>query len=778
MVKKTFSGTPKQTKCGKCGDLKGHNPQQCPAREAACNLCTKRGHYAKVCRTKMVHEMNVTEESDDLFLGALSNGQNDDPWIVTISMGGTDTKFKMNTGADVTAIPAKPYNVQLANLEHVSRVVRGPGNVPLTVEGKFNTKLHKNGKETMQDIYVVKELGFPLLGRPALNALKLVATVTLDSKARVKQQFPNLFNGLGKLEGEYSIVLKPNAVPFSISTPRRVALPLLPKVKEELARMESQGVISKLEESTEWCAGMVVVPKPNGKVRICSDLTELNKSVQRERHPLPAVEQTLGQLAGAKVFSKLDANSGFWQVPLSKGSSLLTTFITPFGRFCYNRLCFGISSAPEHFQKRMSQILDGLDGVLCQMDDVLILGATQEEHDRRLHAALTRLQDAGVTLNDKCEFSKSTIKFLGQIVVASGVSADPDKVKAVSTMREPRNITETRSLIGMVNHLGKFLPHLADKTKPLRDLLKKTNMWTWGLQQQKAFEEIKKELTTPPILALYNPNAETVVSADASSYGLGAVLLQRQDGKVRPVAYASRALTTIEQRYTQIKKEALATTWACERFAEFLIGSTFHVETDHKPLVPLLGSRHLDDLPPRIQRLRMRLMRFSYDISHVPGKSIATADVLSRSPMNSSEDQLKEEEIDLYVHTVMASLPATDSRIADIKKHQDNDVVISQVKKYCSEGWPERFTAPSIVQKYLPFSGEFSVQDGLLLKGTRIVIPEALRSDIMSRLHDGHLGIQKCRERAKQSVWWPGLSKQIQHDIEFVLEKEWSIKRH
>ena len=329
------------------------------------------------------------------------------------------------------------------------------------------------------------------------------------------------------MEGEYTIVLRPGAKPFSLSTPRRISLPLMPKVREELTRMEQQGVISKVEEPTACCAPMVVVPKSSGRVRICTDLTELNRSVMREKHPLPSVEHTLGQLAGAKIFSKLDANAGFWQIPLSEESSLLTTFITPFGRYCYNRLCFGISSAPEHFQKRMSRILEGLEGVVCQMDDVLIWGATQSEHDERLRKTLTRLQEAGVTLNDKCDFSKSRIKFLGQLIDATGVSADPDKVGAVKAMAEPSNVSEVRRFLGMTNHLGKFLPHLAEKTRPLRDLLRKSNMWAWGPQQQQAFEQIKAELTTPPGLALYDQNADTLVSADSSSYGMGAVLLQR-----------------------------------------------------------------------------------------------------------------------------------------------------------------------------------------------------------------------------------------------------------
>ncbi|KAK3549941.1 hypothetical protein QTP86_016871, partial [Hemibagrus guttatus] len=255
--------------------------------------------------------------------------------------------------------------------------------------------LSKNNKNTTENIYVVRGLSMPLLSGTAAMALQLVArveSISLDSRETVKREFPKLFTGLGKMEGEYNIVLKPGAQPFSLSTPRRISLPLLLKVKEELIRMEQQGVISKVEGPTEWCAPMVAVPKNTGRVRMCSDLTELNKSVLREKHPLPSVEHTLGQLAGAKVFSKLDANAGFWQIPLSKESSLLTTFITPFGHYCYNRLCFGISSVPEHFLECMSRILEGLEGVLCQMDDVLIWGATQSEHDNRLRKALSRLR--------------------------------------------------------------------------------------------------------------------------------------------------------------------------------------------------------------------------------------------------------------------------------------------------------------------------------------------------------------------------------------------------
>jgi hypothetical protein len=219
---------------------------------------------------------------------------------------------------------------------------------------------------------------------------------------------------------------------------------------------------------------MVVVPKPNGDVRICVDLTKLNQSVCRERHPLPAVEQTLAQLAGAQVFTKLDANSGFWQIPLSVDSSLLTTFLTPFGRYCFHRLPFGITSAPEHFQRRMSVILDGVEGVVCLMDDVLVYGKTQGEHDDRLLTVLQRLEAAGLTLNrEKCEFSQSEVKFLGQMVDKNGVRPDKAKVRAIQEVSKPKNVSDVRRFLGMVNQLGKFSPNLAEKTRPIRELLQK-----------------------------------------------------------------------------------------------------------------------------------------------------------------------------------------------------------------------------------------------------------------------------------------------------------------
>ena len=422
--------------CTRCGRRPAHDRLHCPARDATCRKCGKKGHYQAVCRSARVRQVDTHTDPSDAFLGALGDTA-DSTWSVTIDINETPMEFHIDTGAEVTVISEEAWRkLGQPALSIPGRTLRGPDTHKLPTTGQFTAKLSKEGHTAEEEIFVVKGLHQPLLGRPAIDKLRLVSRISSVGQADQTPavMFPKLFEGLGKLQGDYRIRLQEGAKPYVLSTPRRVPIPLMKSVEQELRRMEDLGVIAKVNEPTEWCAGMVVVPKANGKVRICVDLTNLNQSVLRERHPLPAVDQTLAQLAGATVFSKLDANSGFWQIPLAPESAKLTTFITPAGRFCFHRLPFGITSAPEHFQRRMSETLSGVPGVVCMMDDVLIHGTTQQEHDQRLHEVLKRLQKAGVTLNaDKCQFSRKSVKFLGHVVDPTGIRPDPDKVIAIRT---------------------------------------------------------------------------------------------------------------------------------------------------------------------------------------------------------------------------------------------------------------------------------------------------------------------------------------------------------
>ena len=265
-----------------------------------------------------------------------------------------------------------------------------------------------------------------------------------------------------------------------------------------------------------------------------------------------------------------------------------------------------------------------------------------------MRAVLSRLREAGLTLNEKCEFSKGFVRFLGHIIDGQGIHANPQKVDAILNFPAPANVPELQRFLGMVNQLKKFTPELASQTEPLRELLKRGSLWSWDHPQKGAFNEIKQSLTSTPILAHYCMGRESIIAADASNAGLGAVLLQRQpDGSRRPVSCISRSLTAAEKNYAVIEKEALAATWASERFSEYILGAPFTIETDHKPLVPLLTTKELHNMLLRIQRFRLRLMRFNPEVIHVSGKQQLTADAPASVP--------SDEDINFHLSTMQLS---------------------------------------------------------------------------------------------------------------------------
>ena len=268
--------------------------------------------------------------------------------------------------------------------------------------------------------------------------------------------------------------------------------------------------------------------------------------------------------------------------------------------------------------------------------------------------------------------------------------------------------------MGMAIQLGKFTCNLAELSQPLRELLNKKSTWVWGVSQERAFSAMKAELARPTTLALYDPAAETKVSADASSYGLGAVLLQKFETTWKPFAFSSRSTTETERHYAQIEKEGLATAWACEKFADYIPGKRICIETDHKPLVLLLGTKFLDRLPPRVLRFRLRLAHFDYSMEYVPGKYLYTADTLSRAPTAPAgmEDVARQEKVEHFMGTVTASLPASKKRLDTYCESQAKDPICSQVMMFCREGWPPRkYMAPELQPYSVQESSTVQQQD-------------------------------------------------------------------
>ena len=770
-VKEQTESDSQQKNCGRCGCALDGSRHRCPAKRATCKKCGKRGHYGAMCRSKRIHAIN--EDSDDpCFLGQVSviKSVKETDFMIKLKVDNKVLTFDLDTGADVTVVGHTCIGSR--PLQKPDLALDGVGGNRLNVLGYyFATIRAPNGSTCREKIYVVENQPKALLGKPAIAALKLIQKCYKTSpkpEVTVFEDFPELFKGLGTMNNcEYRIELRPNSVPFAINAPRRIAQPLLKPVAAELEKMERQGVIRKLSDNevTEYVAPLVVAPKPNGKLRICVDLSKLNDNVVRHRHVLPSVDESLAKLGHGRVFSKIDAYSGFWQVPLANESQLLTTFLTPFGRYCYRKLPFGITSGPEFFQSQIDRILRNTPHCANLIDDFAVASATAEEHKTHLYAVLSKLQKAGITLNrEKCAFFVDEIEFVGHRINGSGICADERKMAAIKELPTPTCVTDLRSFMGMCQQLSRFSPRLSQLAEPLRDLLSTKNDFVWDRRHDDAFQAIKHEICSSRVLRPYVPHVNTRVMTDSSRSGFGAVLMQQDtaDGMYKPVCFASKSLSSAEKNYSIIELEAASIVWACQKFEKYLLGMKFEVMTDHKPLISLLGEKSMDRLPPRIVRFRLALMRYHFTVTHIPGKENQMADCLSRASIHDDHPSTIEKEAEAFISGIMGNMPATDRRLAQIKEMQMEDEVCQKLMEYANTGWPDTQSVPSILKPYSTFKDEFSICDGMLMKGDRIVIPSSMRLDMLEHLHSGHLGIEKIRKRMIDTVWWPNASKQVE----------------
>lgn len=783
--------------CIRCGLNKHQMGRPCPAQNSTCRSCGKMGHWQRVCRSRDRSSNSggssssgrvvraVKKLEDDEIDGAnirfinypqRQDGETEFEVSLENVTFGNKTNFVIDTGADITCIPLSHVPKQFRReICKTMLCVYGPNEQPLSVVGSINVKVKFQNKTFTMTAYVIKNLKVALLGKVEISRLKLLKRVYQISTAKVKssvkplEMFPQLFNGLGKMKKKCKIELVDNAKPFCQNVPRVVPLPLLDKLKTELDRLQKLKVIEQVDFPTEWCSPIVCVPKETG-IRLCCDYTELNRCVKRSVFPLPKVDVTLAKLKNAKVFSKLDANAGFHQIELEEESKPLTTFITPFGRFMYNRLPFGVNCAPEFFSKNFSEILAGIPGVEVHADDVLVFADSMENHDRILTQVLKRLEEAQVTINEKkCLFGVNTVDFLGHRVSKEGISVLPDRVKAIVNFPVPKNKLNVLQFLGMVNFAAKFLPNKSEIVDPLNALIKDDAQFVWFESQQRAFDDIKRLLQTAPMLAHFDYKKKIIVQADASSYGIGGVLIQENtSGDREVVAYTSRKLSDGEQKYSQIEKEALSLVHATEKFKDFVTGINIILETDHKPLLQVLQSKPLDDLTPRLQRIRMRLMRYNYEVRYVPGKQLVLADSLSRNPVAGKQEDLEIEfENAKYVRFVVENIPATNDMINLIKSEQEKDHVCTKIREFCVGEWPAVKHLSEELKPYHAFRNDISLVQDILMFNSRLLIPASLQETILKRLHEGHLGVNKCRARAMQSVWWLGLSSQLTKFIKF-----------
>eukprot|EP00794_Sanderia_malayensis_P019335 gene19335-biopygen16222 len=360
--------------------------------------------------------------------------------------------------------------------------------------------------------------------------------------------------------------------------------------------------------------------KKDGNVRICVDMRAANTAIKRVRHLIPTVADVSLELNGAKFFSKLDLSQAYHQLELHPDSRYITTFSTHLGLYRYKRLNFGTNASAELFQHTLQQHLHGMAGVQNIADDIIVFGRTRQEHDHALDNCLKRLKEKGLTLNkSKCRFLNTELEFFGQIFSEQGTRPDPHRVQDVMDAAVPQTVSELRSFLGMVNYSSKYIANFATIATPLRELTKTGVVFKWEKNHQTAFEQLKSALTTPPVMAYFDAAKETVLTVDVCVIDCqNCVIPSDPEGKI--IAYASRALSDVERRYSQTEKEALSIVWAVEHFHLYLYGHSFTLETDHKPLEIIYGSAKSKPCA-RIERWVLRLQPYDFNVKYKPRQS-------------------------------------------------------------------------------------------------------------------------------------------------------------
>ena len=818
-------------KCKRCGGGWHDSLAQCPANDKNCGKCGEVGHFARFCINTVSYEGENSDDTGNVWriivagINSISNKQRTPKVGITVSHGTQSITIETtpDSGAEVSVISvqnAEKLGFNTDNLKpYKHRLYAADGN-ELTSLGVIPVKLILGIINIPVDLVVVLEVkGFLLAWYHAIDLRILpqcfpnqinsvnhdgvkssnyedmppicpdkrpsVATKT-EHERILKATFRSVFSSDGELKTmrgkPMRIELTENAIPFAMTTARSIPYAWIEQVKSKLKDMKDKNIIREVKEPTDWCHPLVLQPKKNPKeVRICVDLTRLNKYVRRGAHPVLTANEAVSSVStGAKFFTTMDAEAGYWQIPIHKDDQELTTFITPWGRYKFLRAPMGLSISGDEYNRRGDDALQGTTNTVKVVDDILSYEADYQSHIYNVWEILKKCRDYGITLNpDKFKFASEEVNYCGYVLNNEGFTPESTKVKAITEFKTPTNLKELQSFMGLVNHLGQFSSEISTVAEPLRDLLKKNNEWNWYDVHTNAFERTKKTLSKPPILAYFNPKLPVVLETDAAKLkGLGYALLQKHDSIWKLVDCRSRFFTDTESRYATIELEMLAIVWAVKKCRRQLAGREhFSIITDHKPLLEIVNSKGLSDIEnPRLQRLKESLIPYSFTLSWKKGKDHAIPDALSRAPAEipTKEDEIAEEELESQIHAIiMSNIKSVtedeqfqDSLLGEIHRYSKLDPEYKLLKKTIIDGFPSNYNEVEIsIQPYMKMKELLCIDDDLVVCGQRLVIPKKLRGEILKRLHISHQGIEKTRRRARQSVYWPGIDNDVKNIV-------------
>ena len=746
--------------CFACG-RKGHwsTDERCPARVAVCHDCHQAGHFRRCCPKKQKTSAEKPVASVQvLAVGAETTG---DPHI-QVKVAGKWLRFLVDSGSGVSILPLEQYQAQFGylSLQPAAVNLRAYGGAELPVAGVLKCDVEARGLSVPASLYVV-EGSVALLGRDLQKLLQvsIVHGSTVCAVADPSDEPEGCW--LPCIKG---VVHRPRVVEGAAPVQQKLRplpLALREEVDVHLKDLEDQGVIERIDSSA-WISPIVVSRKRNGKLRLCVDLREVNEAIETSGYPIPDMEEMLNKLSGSVMFSCLDLKAAYHQLSLHEDARDLTAFVTHSGLFRYVRCPYGLKSLPQCFQKVMETLLQGLQGVQVYLDDVIVCGRTQEEHDGRLKAVLDRLQQHEVTLNmEKCLTGVETVEFLGFVVSRGGISVNPGRVQGIRDLQTPQTIKELQTVLGMFGFYSRFVRNYSTRVEALRRQLRNdAGPFRWTTEMEEAFNDVREAIISSTALAMFDPTLPTFVTTDASDVGLGAVLSQLHDDGERVVSCASSTLTAAQRRYSVTEREALACVWAVERWHKYLWGRTFVLRTDHQALRSLLTTRGIGRAGMRISRWASRLMVYSFRVEHVRGGE-NTADALSRLPAPVTEATDDES---ITVAAVEAHLRAVTRE--ELVSASRSDPQLQQLAEQIPRPWPTRYRdCPAALKPFYRFRNELGAVEDVLVRGERLLVPTSLRQRLLAAAHEGHQGMVRTKQRIRQHFWWPGLDAAVKEIV-------------
>ncbi|XP_038116866.1 uncharacterized protein K02A2.6-like [Culex quinquefasciatus] len=747
--------------CWSCGGM--HYNSQCSFKDHKCRDCGRTGHKEGYC------SCFASKSRSKPFKGKQQHVKNHASKIVTVknlkrsyvetAINGVPVDLQLDSGSDITIISRQNWvNVGSPPTSPPDCNVQTASGDKLGIEAML--RLDGRVRALGRTLFVVLQAGRN--------------SNTGSASGRAENQVPEVFNDrLGLCtKTQVRLVLKPDVQP--VFRPKRpVSYNMEAVVEDELQRLENLGIIKPVSYS-DWAAPIVVVRKPDRSVRICADYsTGLNNALESNNYPLPLPEDIFNQMSGCTMFSHIDLLDAYLQVEVDEDSRKLVTINTHLGLYRYNRLSPGVKSAPGAFQQIMGTMLGGVPCTAPYLDDILVGGRTAEEHKENLYRVLERLKQYGFTVKlEKCRFFMRQVKYLGQLLDTEGIRPDPDKVKAIVNMPPPHDVPTLRSYLGAVNYYGKYIREMRTLRQPLDELLKESASFQWSDACQRSFDRFKEILQSPLMLTHYNPRLEMVVSADASNVGIGARIAYRfPDGSEKAIYHASRSLTPAESRYSQIEKEALGLVYAATKFHRMIYGRHFVLQTDHKPLLAIFGSKR--GIPPytanRLQRWALTMLLYDFRIEHISTDHFGHADILSRlinSHIKPDEDYVI---ASIEVETVICNVVCQSIEHLPVSYHTiaaetSQDRTLQKVVEFVDKGWPsdaKSLSGTPEVQQFFARRDSLYLAQKVLMYSDRIVIPKKLQKKVLEQLHRGHPGIDRMRSLARTLVYWPNIDDQI-----------------